>query len=373
MQEYKDVEGLWVASDDKSDKTLYLNLPALYQLNADVYLVWGKRGPGKTYSVIKQCLLDNHLRGDEFVYMRTREEFILPKFAKRAIANNQDWYNLELCQGAACVTYYAGQYVRRWMDDETGKWQREPIGYTVSIGGWQKYKSNGFPKVKTIFLDEFIDPPATQCSRNLTTEEYLDGWSNNLSTIIRNRTGVKVVCCANAQNPRCPIFDYYGIDSRAIEQGNIYIFTDKNSGLKICCYYTPDMTVEPDQQKHIAVAKTAMTNMIMSGAWVDPVYKSRWNGLDIKKLLRTKQYDKSRRFQPDEYPIDIYLPINVGYPLVVTHRNGCMNRIDLPTFHAGFYPTIAKCVLQLDIKKQVVSVDDKCSGHYIDWIRKLKR
>lgn len=373
MEEFKEVTGLWVDSDKQDDKTKYLNIPALYRLGADVYLVWGKRGPGKTYSVLKQCLYDNFMRGEEFVYMRTREEFILPKFAKRAIANNQEWYDMELCQGAACVTYYNGQYIRRWMDDETGKWQREPIGYTMSIGGWLKYKSNGFPKVRTIFLDEFIDPPSTQASRMLTTEEYIDGWSNNLSTIIRNRTNCRVVCCANSQNPRSALFAYYGIDARELEQGNIYLFTDKSSGLKICCYYTPDMEAEPDQQKHIAVAQTSMTQMMLTGSWAEPIYKNSWNGVNCYQLVRGKFYDKGNRIQPAEYPIDIYLPKNPDYPLIIMPRYGYYNRIDIDTFKAGYYSNLLKNIMQLDMRKQIISWDDDCSGHYTDWMRQLKR
>ena len=51
-----DIENLYISVGDET----YINIPALYSLNADVYIVFGERSAGKTYSVLKG-LFDDYI------------------------------------------------------------------------------------------------------------------------------------------------------------------------------------------------------------------------------------------------------------------------------------------------------------------------
>lgn len=67
-----EIENLYISAGDET----YINIPALYSLNADVYIVFGERSAGKTYSVLKGLFDDYNATGAQFVYMRTREDYL---------------------------------------------------------------------------------------------------------------------------------------------------------------------------------------------------------------------------------------------------------------------------------------------------------
>ena len=147
-----------------------------------------------------------------------------------------------------------------------------------------KYKGNGYDAVKTIFFDEFIEDVDTTTIIPLSRSEFLKGYSQQLSTIVRRRKDVKIVACANSINPKSPLFDYYNIDARKLEQGKVYIFNrkiDDGDTLKICVLYT-----EPPQKahvsKHLAVYESQTNDMTINGAWQEEVYPEIYNHLSWK-------------------------------------------------------------------------------------------
>lgn len=315
-------DNLWINSDIRNDDATYINIPALYESGADVYLVFGERGPGKTYSVIKRCYEDFYNRGEEFIYMRTREDLIKGKYASKAIANNKYWVEHTLYQGMATAEYRAGEYFINTIG-EKDKVIKKVCGYTMSLGGWLKYKSNGFPYVKTIFFDEFIDPQNT-ASRLLTDAEYIEGWQENLSTVIRNKKDVKIICCANTHNPRSPLFKYYGIDARALKQGEIYIFTDKQTGLKILCYWTPENI--STQNTYLLNNNESFISMLNGGAWDEARFPQEVHGLKVDEVVHTALYTPMVAI-PD-FNISLYMPRQNKLPVCVTSLTRKMNGCD---------------------------------------------
>lgn len=78
-----EIENLYITVGDET----YINIPSLYTLNADVYIVFGERSAGKTYSVFKGLFDDYNATGAQFVYMRTREDYLIRGRAWGAVAN----------------------------------------------------------------------------------------------------------------------------------------------------------------------------------------------------------------------------------------------------------------------------------------------
>lgn len=306
-----EIENLYITVGDET----YINIPSLYTLNADVYIVFGERSAGKSYSVFKGLFDEYNATGAQFAYMRTREDYLIRGRAWAAVANIKPYVEKTLWKEEANLNYYSGQYRKQELD-RNGKWMYKPCGYSLSIASWMKYKSNGFDEVKTIFLDEFIEDDDTTTIIPLSTSEFLKGYSQQLSTIIRRRKDVKVVACANSINPKSPLFVYYNIDARKLEQGKVYIFNRKldDDNLKICVLYT-----EPPKHahvsKHLAVYESQTTDMTITGAWQENIYP------DIYKHLSWKWYAelsiKTDRIYIEDFSITVILPHTERSPLVI--------------------------------------------------------
>jgi hypothetical protein len=306
-----EIENLYITVGDET----YINIPSLYTLNADVYIVFGERSAGKSYSVFKGLFDEYNATGAQFAYMRTREDYLIRGRAWAAVANIKPYVEKTLWKEEANLNYYSGQYRKQELD-RNGKWMYKPCGYSLSIASWMKYKSNGFDEVKTIFLDEFIEDDDTTTIIPLSTSEFLKGYSQQLSTIIRRRKDVKVVACANSINPKSPLFVYYNIDARKLEQGKVYIFNRKldDDNLKICVLYT-----EPPKHahvsKHLAVYESQTSDMTITGAWQENIYP------DIYKHLSWKWYAelsiKTDRIYIEDFSITVILPHTERSPLVI--------------------------------------------------------
>lgn len=306
-----EIENLYITVGDET----YINIPSLYTLNADVYIVFGERSTGKSYSVFKGLFDEYNATGAQFAYMRTREDYLIRGRAWAAVANIKPYVEKTLWKEEANLNYYSGQYRKQELD-RNGKWMYKPCGYSLSIASWMKYKSNGFDEVKTIFFDEFIEDDDTTTIIPLSTSEFLKGYSQQLSTIIRRRKDVKVVACANSINPKSPLFLYYNIDARKLEQGKVYIFNRKldDDILKICVLYT-----KPPKHayvsKHLAVYESQTNDMTITGAWQENIYP------DIYKSLSWKWYaelsKKTNRIYIEDFGITVILPHIERCPLVI--------------------------------------------------------
>lgn len=306
-----EIENLYITVGDET----YINIPSLYSLNADVYIVFGERSAGKTYSVFKGLFDDYNATGAQFVYMRTREDYLIRGRAWGAVANIKPYVEKTLWKEEANLNYYSGVYRKQELG-RNNKWIYSPCGYSSSIASWMKYKGNGYDSVKTIFFDEFIEDNDTTTIIPLSTNEFLKGYSQQLSTIIRRRKDVKVVACANSINPKSPLFVYYNIDARKLEQGKVYIFNRKldDDNLKICVLYT-----EPPKHahvsKHLAVYESQTTDMTITGAWQENIYP------DIYKSLSWKWYaelsKKTNRIYIEDFGITVILPHIERCPLVI--------------------------------------------------------
>lgn len=361
-----EIENLYITVGDET----YINIPSLYSLKADVYIVFGERSAGKSYSVFKGLFDEYNATGAQFAYMRTREDYLIRGRAWAAVANIKPYVEKTLWKEEANLNYYSGQYRKQELD-RNGKWMYKPCGYSLSIASWMKYKSNGFDEVKTIFLDEFIEDDDTTTIIPLSTSEFLKGYSQQLSTIIRRRKDVKVVACANSINPKSPLFVYYNIDARKLEQGKVYIFNRKldDDNLKICVLYT-----EPPKHahvsKHLAVYESQTTDMTITGAWQENIYP------DIYKHSSWKWYAelsiKTDRIYIEDFSITVILPHTERSPLVIVDgkykAKTCLQTNEL------YLPSTQKIIqwfLYYKRTSQVCASSKQASEKFNDLIKRL--
>lgn len=191
----KKQEVLLLSTKNKKIDKLWYDPIKLLSYNKMVNFVMSHRGGGKTFSAkrlaIKQFLKD----GSEFVYLRR--------------------YKTEL----------KGENVYKFFDDISVEFpghkfsvkghtfyiDGKKAGSAISLSQQVQIRSTPFPNVKLIIFDEFV----LGSSGGAGALRYLDNevvvFLEILSTIVRSRDNVRVLCCANSISYVNPYFDFWKI------------------------------------------------------------------------------------------------------------------------------------------------------------------
>ena len=174
-------------------KTKWYNPSKMLSYNKMLNFVLSHRGGGKTFSC-KRLAIKNFLKtGKQFIYLRR--------------------YKTEL----------KGDNVAKFFDDISVEFpdvEFEVKGHTFYINGEQagfaialtqqvQVRSTPFPNVTLIIMDEFVlDDRGTNLKYlNNEVKTFLE----IISTVVRSRDDVRVICCANSISYVNPYFDYWKI------------------------------------------------------------------------------------------------------------------------------------------------------------------
>lgn len=166
----------------------YYNYSKLLSYNKVRNLILSNRGDGKTFGAKKLCI-DRFLKtGNQFVYIRRREnEF---KHIKNFFTDIQYLYPNH--------SFYT-KPGRFYIDNKLA-------GYNIPLATAYNYKSNNFDKVFYIVFDEFI---AANNVRQYLKDE-IDLFYDLIETIGRNRD-IRIIMCANSVSQNNPYFIEWGI------------------------------------------------------------------------------------------------------------------------------------------------------------------
>lgn len=293
----------------------------ILKYNADVNIIMGQRGDGKTYGALKYAVDEYFLNGSQFVLMRTTEDEIVAKYSRRFVGGIAP-YVLKLTGEEKAITYYSGQYLIEEYKENSKDKIKNVIGHVMSLSGWLKYKGANYEKVNTIILDEFNTPSCW-----LSSQDYLSGYMENLSTIVRHRGDVKVFCLGNTMTRRSPIFDYYGIHITKLEQGKPVLYQAAN-GLRILVYWVEEMDIsESEGARHITVYDGRESKMITGGTWAlsdDIVTNINVSGKDYsaeRAFECLKGYKTSNKYYFIQMQSTLVIPSKPSLPMLcLSHK-----------------------------------------------------
>lgn len=214
------------------DGTKSRKIPAQY------YVYIGARSDGKTYDVINYAF-DHYLKtGRTMAYVRRMEaDFIGENSAKtvyNSLCENGKGENVVFSKTNGeynGIKYYNGRYYLTRYDEKekrTVLCGDKCIAYAFAISKGEHYKSSSFPDIDIVFFDEFITR-----YRYLQDEFIL--FQNLLSTIIRDRSNVKIFMCGNSINQfYCPYFEEMGLTRiPKMKQGDLDVYRYGDSGLTV--------------------------------------------------------------------------------------------------------------------------------------------
>lgn len=234
----------------------YYRLTRIMSHPAAYYMIFGERGPGKSYSVKEYSLIQYHQTGQKFVYIRRFQRQKIKRRNRNWIKDVQDMA-YKMFNSYVYYDYSDGFYIEK--EDGT----RQQIGYALSIEEGADDKGSNFQDVDTVIFEEFVE--------NKYLDDEVNRFLNLLSTIIRKRTDVKVFMLGNTVTKTCPYFTAFGIDIHKIKIGNIYQVTHQR-GVTIAIEHTKSFVARGETRanqtnKYFGFDNQDQVSMIMYGDW----------------------------------------------------------------------------------------------------------
>ena len=255
-------------------KNSYYTIKRIQKENADINIIFGERGNGKTYSV-QDILLDRFLKKGEqcFILRRWMEDVktsnaqnmwdgkLLSKFYDRSGGRFRN------------IILKANRFIAVDYDDKDKPIINEAntVGFVWDLNEAERLKGQSFPFVTNIVFEEFIS-----LSQMGYLPEEVNFFLNVLSTIIRDRTDVKIWMLGNTINPYNPYFKYFGIKGLELKQGEIWTKTDTVTGGKLAvefCEMRRKGSLKDTSAKYFSLGESdGTTDMILTGQWQLPNY-----------------------------------------------------------------------------------------------------
>lgn len=247
----------------------YYSLNKINKKDATYNVIFGERSNGKTYATLKQALENYFNDGSQFAYIRRWSVDVQPKRMNNLFnAIIEDGYLEKLSGGKFTAIFYrTGRfYLCTYNDHGKPIYNEEDIiGYAFSLSENEHNKANSYPRVTTIIFDEF-----------LTNKIYLPDefilFMNTVSTIVRQRTNVKIYMLGNTVNKYCPYFKEMGLTNiLSMKQGSIDIYTYGETKLKVAVEYADSKKKFKKNNFYFAFNNPKL-KMITGGAWELNIY-----------------------------------------------------------------------------------------------------
>lgn len=247
----------------------YYSLNKINKKNATYNVIFGERSNGKTYATLKQMLENYFNDGSQFAYIRRWSVDVQPKRMNNLFnAIIEDGYLEKLSGGKFTAIFYrTGRFYLCTYNDKGKPIYNEEdiIGYAFSLSENEHNKANSYPRVTNIIFDEF-----------LTNKIYLPDefmlFMNTVSTIVRQRTNVKIYMLGNTVNKFCPYFKEMGLTNiLTMKQGSIDVYTYGETKLKVAVEYADSKKKFKKNNFYFAFNNPKL-KMITGGAWELNIY-----------------------------------------------------------------------------------------------------
>lgn len=246
----------------------YYSVKKILGEKADYNIVIGERSNGKTYSLLSLMIQNFVNNGVESVYLRRWKEDITGKRAEsifNAIVSNGLVSKLT-AQKYDNIVYYRGKYYLAKYDStkKTMISMKQPFCHAMCLSDNEHDKSTSYPNVSLVVFDEFI-------TRQYYLKDEFVLFMNVISTIIRERTDVKIFMLGNTVNKFCPYFAEMGLTKVDKQpQGTIEVYQYGESNLKVAVEYC-GVTTAKKSNKYFAFSNPKLS-MIKNGKWELGIY-----------------------------------------------------------------------------------------------------
>lgn len=242
----------------------YYNLKAILKTDSTYNIIIGERSNGKTYASLKYGVEQYFKHGSQIAILRRWQTDIKGNRASevfKALLANDEVSKISKGEYQG-IKYYGGKFYLCNYDD-SGKAiynDNDIIAYSFSLSDNEHNKSISYPDIRTIIFDEFL-------TRQVYLPDEFVLFMNTISTIVRDRTDVKIFMLGNTVNKYAPYFDEMGLKNvKEQTQGTIDIYKYGNTKLKVAVEYCKSMGKSKENSFYFAFDNPKL-EMIKTGAW----------------------------------------------------------------------------------------------------------
>lgn len=262
----------------------FYSLQNILKEKADYNIIFGERSNGKTYSVLLYGLQEYANSGykNQMAIVRRWKEDIKGKRAETVFSALQANGEIEKATNGEYteIIFSNGKWYLSNFDTDTQKHipRKFPLAFSFALSEMEHDKSASFPDVTTVLFDEFLT------RRYYLPDEFIL-FMNVLSTIIRERSNVKIFMLGNTVNRYNPYFQEMGLKhADSMEQGTIDLYRF-GSNLKIAVEYAATINKNKASNKYFAFDNSEAVKMIINGAWEMAIYPHLTEKFDRKDIL----------------------------------------------------------------------------------------
>ena len=248
-------------------KTKYYTLNRIKEKNAQYNIIFGERSNGKTYAVDIEGIQNFINTGEQMAIIRRYGEDFTGKRGSTmfdSIVNNEEITKRTGGEWTGVYYYSSRWYLCRYENNKRIT-HETPFAYGFALSAMEHDKSTAYPNITTILFDEFL-------SRTGYLPDEFVIFMNVLSTIIRDRTNVKIYMLGNTVNKYCPYFAEMGLKHiKEMESGDIDVYKYGDSELLVAVEYTPTNKRGKASDFYFAFDNPKLS-MITGGAWELEIY-----------------------------------------------------------------------------------------------------
>ena len=252
----------------------YYSLKKIKEKNADYNLIIGERSNGKTYSCKKEICENAWNDKTDGAIIRRYEEDFKGKRGQKLFKDLVENGEIERITGGVYnnVIYRSMMwfFAKTDVNTETGETEtlhaQEPFCYGFALSSTEHDKSTTYPNIQTVVFDEFLTR-----DRYLVDEFVL--FMNTLSTIIRQRDGVKIYMLGNTVNRYSTYFVEMGLTNVKNQQPNtIDVYTYGESGLTVAVEMCGEHLKHKKKSNKYFAFNNPKLEMITGGKWEIDIY-----------------------------------------------------------------------------------------------------
>ena len=253
----------------------HYSLYNLLKTFADYMISYSQRSIGKTTAFVILALIIFQISDKEIssAYIRRWETDLKGKYNISSLIDGViDYGYLKMIYGDDynSIVYKNYKFYLAFKEnDEYTKIDDIPFLQLFAINSEEHYKSTQYPRIKLIAFDEFI-------ARDFYIENEFILFMNLLSTIIREKTDVKIFMFGNSINLYNPYFKNMNLKNttnQVMGSIDIYNFTNQNNdNLVIACEYAVTKNKKQKHNKYFNFDNSKL-EMITNGKWEIGVYQ----------------------------------------------------------------------------------------------------
>lgn len=254
----------------KKDEVKYYSLTPILQKECQYNIIFGERSNGKTYAILKYILENYCKHGHQGALVRRwKEDFRGKRGQQMFDALITDGLVSQLTNGKyTTINSYSGKWYLANYDAKTGKPINapEPFCFGFALSDVEHDKSTSYPKIKTIFFDEFL-------TRQFYLPDEFVTFMNVISTIVRQRSDVKIFMAGNTVNQYCPYFTEMGLTHiKDMNKGAIEVYKYGESKLKVAVEYADSISKSGKPSDIYFAFDNPKLSMITGGSWEMAMY-----------------------------------------------------------------------------------------------------